>query len=108
MTDDRRALEDTVLTRLMRVNAIVQGVVTGIVAGGALFVATIWLVLKGGPVVGPHLALLGQFFPGYRVTFAGSVIGAGYGFVVGFVVGWATARMYNWLVDLRQDRRGRA
>jgi len=108
MTDDRRAIEDVVLTRLLRVNATVQGVVTGIVAGGGLFVATNWLLLKGGPVVGPHLALLGQFFPGYRVTFAGSLIGSGYAFVVGFVVGWATARMYNWLADLRQHRRERA
>jgi hypothetical protein len=86
----------------------VQGVVTGVVAAAALFVATNWLLLKGGPVVGPHLALLGQFFPGYRVTFAGSLIGSGYALVVGFVVGWATARMYNWLADLRQDRRERA
>lgn len=104
MTDDRRALEEVVLPRLLRVNATVQGVVTGIVAGGALFVATNWLLLKGGPVVGPHLALLGQFLPGYRVTFAGSVIGAGYGFVLGFVAGWATALMYNWIADLRQRR----
>ena len=74
MTDDRSALEDLVLTRVMRLNASVQGVVTGLLAGIALFVATNWLVIKGGPVVGPHLALLGQFFIGYRVTFVGSLI----------------------------------
>src|SRR5439155_11786788 len=33
MADDKRALESLVLTRLMRLNATVQGVVTGLVAG---------------------------------------------------------------------------
>ena len=106
MTNDRTALEDLVLTRVMRLNAGVQGVVTGLLAGLALFVATNWLVIKGGPVVGPHLALLGQFFIGYRVTFIGSLIGFTYAFVLGFGVGYVVARMYNWLVDLR-ERRGR-
>jgi hypothetical protein len=106
MTNDRTALEDLVLTRVMRLNAGVQGVVTGLLAGLALFVATNWLVIKGGPVVGPHLALLGQFFIGYRVTFIGSLIGFAYAFVLGFGVGYVVARMYNWLVDLR-ERRGR-
>ena|SRR5438093_4072237 len=105
MTDDRSALEDLVLTRVMRLNASVQGVVTGLLAGIALFVATNWLVIKGGPVVGPHLALLGQFFIGYRVTFVGSLIGFAYAFVLGFAVGYGVARMYNWLVDVRGRRR---
>src|SRR5919108_5534443 len=101
MTDDGRALEELVLTRVIRLNAVVQGLVTGLLAGLAIFVATNWLILKGGPVVGPHLALLGQFFIGYRVTFVGSLIGLAYGFVAGFLLGYGIARMYNWLVSLR-------
>lgn len=62
---------------------------------------TNWLVIKGGPVVGPHLTLLGQFFLGYRVTFVGSLIGFAYAFVVGFVGGFAVAWIYNRLLDLR-------
>ena len=104
MTDDRSALEHLVLTRVMRLNAVVQGLVTGLVAGLAIFVATNWLIIKGGPVVGPHLALLGQFFIGYRVTFVGSLIGFAYAFVLGFGVGYAVARIYNWLVGLRERR----
>jgi len=104
MTDDRSALEHLVLTRVTRLNAVVQGLVTGLVAGLAIFVATNWLIIKGGPVVGPHLALLGQFFIGYRVTFVGSLIGFAYAFVLGFGVGYAVARIYNWLVDLRERR----
>ena len=106
MTNDRSTFENLVLTRVMRLNAIVQGVVTGLVAGLAIFIATNWLVIKGGPVVGPHLALLGQFFIGYRVTFIGSLIGFAYGFVLGFGVGYGVAMMYNWLAGVR-ERGGR-
>jgi hypothetical protein len=102
MADDKRPLESLALTRLMRLNASVQGVVTGLVAGLAIFIATNWLVIKGGRVVGPHLALLGQFLPGYRVTFVGSLIGFAYCFILGFGIGYGVARTYNWLTDLRQ------
>ena len=77
--------------------------VTGLVGGLVIFVATNWLVLKGGPVVGPHLGLLGQFFIGYRVTFLGSFIGFAYGFVSGFLAGYFVATVYN-LVVARRDR----
>jgi hypothetical protein len=105
MADDVNELEKLVLTRLLRLNATVQGVVTGIIAGLAIFVATNWLILKGGGVIGPHLSLLGQFFIGYRVSFVGSLIGFAYGFVVGFICGYGVARMYNWIVGLREDKR---
>jgi hypothetical protein len=104
MTDDQKTLEQVVLTRLLRLNATVQGVVTGIIAGLGIFIATNWLVIKGGDVVGPHLSLLGNFFIGYRVSFFGSLIGFAYGFVSGFVVGYVVARIYNWVVDLRHDK----
>lgn len=102
--NDKRELELLLHTRLMRLNATVQGVVTGTLAGLGIFIATNWLIIKGGPVVGPHLALLGQFFIGYRVTFVGSLIGFGYGFVLGFVVAYGVARMYNAVVDVRERR----
>ena len=102
MEDDQKDLEKIVLTRLLRLNATVQGCVTGTVAGLAIFVATNWLVLKGGDVVGPHLSLLSQFFIGYRVTFIGSLIGFAYAFVAGFVIGYGVARVYNQVLDLRE------
>ena len=104
LEEDKRRLEDIVLARLVRLNAKVQGVVTGLVAGLAIFVATNWLILKGGEVVGPNLALLGQFFIGYRVTFVGSLIGFVYGFAGGFVAGYLVAGLYNWLVELKERR----
>jgi hypothetical protein len=81
---------------------MVQGIVTGIVVGLGIFIAPNWLVLKGGAVVGPHLSLLGQFLPGYRVTFVGSLIGLVYGLVGGFVGGYLVASLYNWIVALRE------
>lgn len=108
LEDEKKRLEETVLARMVRLNAKVHGVVSGLVAGLAIFMATNWLVVKGGEVVGPHLALLSQFFPGYRVTFGGSLVGAVYGFICGFVVGTGVALLYNWLVDWRQgSSRGR-
>src|SRR5262249_260340 len=108
MATDAKDLETLVLVRVVRLNAAIAGVVTGLLAGFALFVATNWLVFKGGPVVGPHLALLGQYFIGYRVSFVGSLIGFAWAFVLGFVVGAAVVAIYNRLADLRDPpARGR-
>ena len=104
MNNDK-ALENVVLTRVMRLNANINGLVVGIMVGLGIFVATNWLVLKGGDVVGPHLGLLGHFFIGYEVSFAGSLIGFGYGFTTGFFVGYLVARIYNWVVDVRENKR---
>jgi hypothetical protein len=101
---ENNELEQIVLTRLVRLNATVQGIVTGLVLGLGIFIATNWLILKGGDVVGPHLSLLGQFFIGYRVSFVGSLIGFGYGFLSGFTAGYLIAIFYNWIVDLRQRK----
>lgn len=96
-----KSVEQLVMTRMLRVSAAVYGVVTGLIAGLGIFIATNWLVLKGGEVVGPHLGLLSQFFIGYRVTFVGSLIGFSYAFVLGFVVGYPMAWLYNHLLGLR-------
>jgi hypothetical protein len=101
MPEHEKDLKEVVLTRLLRLNASVCGLLTGLLAGLAVFIATNWLVLKGGNVVGPHLSLLSQFFIGYRVTFLGSLIGFAYAFVWGFLGGFFISWMYNRLVDLR-------
>lgn len=76
-------------------NEKLLGVVLGILFGTGLFLATNFLVLKGGPHVGAHLGLLANFFPGYRVTFFGSIIGFCYMFIVGFIVGTVLGAVYN-------------
>lgn len=102
MTADDKELEQVILTRVVRLNAKIQGTVTGLIAGLVLFLATNWLVLKGGYRVGAHLALLSQFFIGYRVSFLGSLIGFAYAFVCGYIIGYVVAWIYNRIADGRQ------
>jgi hypothetical protein len=104
-TQNNQTLKNVVLTRVLYLNAAIQGIVAGLIVGFAIFLATNWLLLKGGDPVGPHLALLGQFFIGYQVTVLGSFIGFGYGFVVGFVGGFFTTKIYNRFAGLREARR---
>lgn len=93
MNDQDRQVRKT----LARLNARAWGIATGVLAGGGLFIATNILVIKGGSTVGQHLGLLSVFFPGYRVTFLGSLIGFVYAFVVGYAVGRVIGTVYNKL-----------
>jgi len=85
---------------LQRMHEQGWGLSCGFLLGLGLFIATNVLVVKGGEVVGPHLSLLGIFFPGYSVTFIGSLIGFVYAFVVGYGFGRTVSLVYNRLVGL--------
>jgi hypothetical protein len=74
------------------------GIAFGSLFGITLFLATIVLVLKGGDNPGPHLGLLRVYFPGYSVTWGGSIIGFIYAFVVGYAVGRTIVTIYNRLI----------
>ena len=90
---------------IARMRAGIVAVVTGMVAGFALFAATIWLVIRGGPNVGKNLSLLSVYYPGYSVTWTGSLVGFLYGAMTGVVLGWCVAWLYNVLADWRaRDR----
>jgi hypothetical protein len=82
----------------LRLNARAWGIALGLLCGLGLLIATNILVLRGGPVVGPHLRLLGAYLPGYRVTFVGSLVGLGYGIVIGYCAGRLIGSVYNALV----------
>jgi hypothetical protein len=71
----------------------------GSVSGLLVFIATIWLVIKGGPVVGPNLKLLAQYFVGYTVTVQGAFFAFGYSFCWGFLFGWLYAYLRNFLLS---------
>jgi len=83
-------------------NAKAFGLVLGLLFGLIIFIATNWLVLKGGEHVGAHLRLLSQYFIGYRVTFLGSLIGFAYGFVLGTLSGAFIGWVYNKIASLRK------
>jgi len=92
---------DLLQASIARLRASVMAVVFGLAGGTGLFVATLWLVIRGGPTVGPHLGLLGQYFPGYTVTATGCFVGFFYGALVGGATGWSVARVYNRIADHR-------
>jgi protoporphyrinogen oxidase len=94
------AIEEALVQVFAKVDRMALGLSVGTIGAVLLFAMTVALVLKGGPVVGPNLQLLNQFFPGYTVTNWGSVVGLGYGFAAGFLVGWCTAFFRNLSVFL--------
>lgn len=87
--------EDQIEKAVILLNSKLLGIVLGFLAGTGLFLVTNFLVLKGGAHVGLHLGLLSNFFPGYRVTFLGSIVGFSYAFVVGFLSGVVLGTVYN-------------
>lgn len=89
------AIDPSAEHALMRLNARAWGIAFGLLLGLGLFIATNVLVLRGGEVVGPHLGLIGVYLPGYRVTFAGSLVGFVYMFVIGYGLGRVVAAVYN-------------
>jgi len=94
---------DEINRAVVRIHAGVLAVVSALLGGVGLFVMTAWLLIKGGPQVGTHLQLLGQYFPGYSVTWEGSVMGFLYGALTGGIVGWTIGMIYNWVVSRRWD-----
>jgi protoporphyrinogen oxidase len=89
------AVEGRLAEIFSRVDGVALGIATGTVTGLLLALATLFLVLKGGPVVGPNLGLLAQFLPGYTVTGAGSLLGLFYGLTAGYLAGWGFALLRN-------------
>jgi len=90
---------ELIRTALLRMRARSTAVVFAMVGGAGILVATWWLVIRGGPRVGPHLSLLANYFPGYTVTWAGGLLGFVYGAIVGAAVGWTLASLYNRFAD---------
>lgn len=82
---------------LLSLNARAWGIAFGLVLGGGLFLATLFLVVRGGPNPGQHLRLLAAFFPGYSVSVMGSFVGFVYAFVLGYALGRIIGEVYNRL-----------
>lgn len=91
--------EENLQYAIRRLNARAWGWSVGLVCGMGLLLATNILVIRGGPNVGQHLGLLSNYFPGYRVTFVGSLVGFVYAFVIGYGLGRLIAGVYDRLVS---------
>lgn len=93
------AADKAIIQAFAKLDKNALGVAVGILIGSMVFVATILLLLIGGDPIGPNMALLGQFFVGYTVSASGAIVGLLYGFFAGFVLGWLTALLRNFLID---------
>jgi hypothetical protein len=90
---------EPVILAFARLDRIALGVAVGSVAGGIVFLATLYLLAKGGPHPGRYLSLLNQYFIGFSVTPGGAFVGLLYGFLTGFLVGWFVAFLRNLLLS---------
>ena len=75
------------------------GIAVGITAGTLIFVITAFHLIVNPPNA-LNIALLGQYFYGYEVTWRGAVIGLAWGFATGFVAGWFVAFIRNLVVTV--------
>lgn len=112
MTDNTAELAESdwnqIDRAIARLRASVMSVVFGMVGGFGLCFATVWLVARGAPEgqeIGPTLSLLGQYFPGYYVSWGGSVLGLIYGGLTGAVIGYVFAFVYNLIAGRRHGDR---
>lgn len=94
---DRREMIVTWAFAKLDVAAFV--VASAAIAAALLSLLTLGLVIKGAPIgmpVGPHLAQLGVFFPGYTVTYGGAIVGAAYASAFGGALGFVLAALWNF------------
>lgn len=87
------------------------GVAVGIALGLAMFLATLVSLILGRAQ--EEMSLLSVYFAGYSVSWIGALVGAGWGFFVGFIAGWFTAFTRNllmaiWLLIVRARAEFRA
>jgi len=92
--------EEVLIRTFARMDKLAFATAIGSVSGLLFFIATIWLIIKDGDVVGPNLKLLGQYFIGYTVTVKGAFIAFGYSFAWSFLFGWLFAYVRNLFLAL--------
>ena len=88
-----------VMTMFGRAHTFAAAGAGATVSALGMLVATLILVIRGaepGYTVGPNLAALELFWPGYSVTWLGSLVGAGYAALVGGVLGFLIAVFWNF------------
>lgn len=81
-----------------RLDAVALAVAMGCVFALGLWFATVMLLLKDTPPgvpIGPNLALLANYLPGYSVSWIGSLLGAFYAFLIGCGFGAIVAAVWN-------------
>jgi hypothetical protein len=94
------ARERAIRRAFTRLHPVALGCGMGLVCGLGLLVGTLLLVARGGPNVGANLRALSSYFPGFRVTVAGALLGGVYGCAAGFLAGYAVATFRNLALQI--------
>jgi hypothetical protein len=68
--------EDSIGKTTLTISGHSIGLALGTLLALALFISTNWLVLRGTASESYNAALLGNYLPGYKVDFMGSIIGS--------------------------------
>jgi hypothetical protein len=97
-----------------RLDVLALGLALGTLVASLVWLATIYLLLKGAPPgqhVGIHLGLLANYLPFYSVSWSGSLVGLVHGLWIGFVVGAFLAVAWNlphhlWLMFIIRTQGG--
>ena len=90
-----RAAQDALARVFTKLDGVALGAALGAVSGIGLCLATLAIAWAGPRDVAGYLELLNQYFPGYRVSPAGSLAGLAYGAAAGFTFGWLFAVVRN-------------
>ena len=93
-------IEERLRDAFARYDPVALASAIGTVAAIGLFLATAGLLLRSEEPQGPTLSLLGHYFFGYDVSWAGGVVGALEAGAVGFGFGYLLARLLNGVVSL--------
>jgi hypothetical protein len=79
----------------MKLNVKAFALTGGILWGGAVCFATLWLLIRGYD--GGLIRQLDHFYIGYSFSYVGAVVGLVYGFIDGAIGGGLFAWLYNRL-----------
>jgi protoporphyrinogen oxidase len=89
---------DLIKVAFAKLDPVALGTALGSVAALGIFLTTIILLMKGGAVIGPMLSLLGNYLPGFEMTWKGAFVGFAEAGVGGFVLGFMIASLRNWAI----------
>jgi hypothetical protein len=92
---------DETYTLIVPIGGKTLGLALGAVVAGGLIVTTNWLVLRGTADESVHAQLLGNYLPGYSISFLGSLIGAFQLFLFVFILCMLWSWIYNTIVSTR-------
>jgi len=95
--------EEWVRQAFARYDPVALGAAVGVALGLGLFALTALLLLSGREPVGPTLALLDRYLPGFEVSWRGAWLGLLQAGAGGFGAGYVLARLINAVVA-REER----